>query len=559
MRFYRLWLFTLLTVVLGAVYSSQVLAQGAADTEGSINAKKAICEAMPDPRLKQNCLFNLASGGGSAASSGANQDRCTQLRSDLQTKQGEFNQACAEVGRSGARCDQAYAGCMSGDYEGEEPDDSDTLTSATKKARDPIPDFEMCPQTAPEVAKEKKEELDKLREEEKDLKAKINEKKLDITAKENEISDKEVEFQTRTDERGKKYKTDVEELTKNNDEETKQLTTQITDLGNLLIQLEGQKDSLMIEYIEQVAAIENICEQEAEKELAKKREDDIKKLQSSQLKQRNFKALLGLKVSGRTSADEAFRKRAIARCQSNPARYQKPITLLNNRYEEKKRNLAVEITKKRGELQTAQQELAQKNPKQQEKLQQMANEYNSDLKLITDEKTKVIGTCGMASPTLGANQSQTGAQNCTGKLKEKNLLQQALQELESDLQEKRADIKYTEELFAAAKKQTGGRTTGHLAAKDIVQGGSDVETVLAAIVQECEPPGPATATSSSTGSTSTSLGSTTFSSAEYLSYKTRLDTMRAGDSTQGRTGTGPGGTTQPPPAGGASRRSGSAP
>lgn len=525
MQFKSIWLSTVLSVVATVVCCQTFAADNAASC--GIPDVPAFC--TDNPRLEggsfEKCVRSYARicAGGAGATTDPND--CSTLERELTKESGEFSRACNEVGRAGESCDRAFNGCTNcsfadGEAEGDSCDDDTGDAAAERGARrrgapsalssfnlaspqnysvrterEPVPyaQFGACPSIALNQIKEVAAELKEIREDVSKLKTDIEQKKQDVIDTEGKITTANQDYEKEKNEREAKYETDLTELTGTLDAEAKVIRENQTKAQNDLVTLEASRSKLLAQYIEQIAGIEDVCAQEAERELAKRREDYIKQLQGSRAVQKDIASLLKLRLRGRSNDDEAFRKRAILRCQQNPARYQRPVALLNNQYEIKKSDLETAIKQKRDEILTLQTQFEEKqtnSPKAQENLRKLFERKEKDLLVLKTARDSTVGTCGMAPTSLGENATQNGARNCSGLMKSLNSQQQSQQRLEAELAEKEADLRYTQELYDAAKDATGGNTSGPAAAEDVSTAGGGVLSVLETLYQRCSAENP---------------------------------------------------------------------
>ncbi|MEK6555945.1 MAG: hypothetical protein AABZ31_11935 [Bdellovibrionota bacterium] len=398
---------------------------------------------------KDNCEREVRAGigGGGAA---ALKDGCDDSLDAFKKASEQFGKACSSLKMGiGEKCEQAFATCnsMSDDFE---EDDDDGESKAGKEVD--VDKYSDCPIPAIKDAKLAKEQIKELKDEIKELEDKVDQAKEKTQEAQKDIETAESERLEANNEREAQYEKENKAMGLEQDEKSEAAQKKIDAFEKDMRDLEQAKNDQDVQYTLDLAKVESMCEDIAEKELGAKIEGEAKAAQANNLKKRNLQAQLTLKSNGRTEENEAFRKRAIARCRANDARWKKPIELLNLNYKNNRVKLENAMKEVLLQKNKVYQELVSTLPqKKQQEAQELLTRYQKDTATIKAKFDTKIGQCGNMQAMQGAQPNQTESPNgCTG-LKAvfaKAAAHQANQE--AKLKDKKSDLEYYTKLLRVA-------------------------------------------------------------------------------------------------------------
>lgn len=484
MQLSRITMATVLTFVFMLVGMPTLHAE---DTRLKPQDVRAACESWEADKFSSMAACISAYSGGS--SSAATQTDCEKAEEAYQKTNTEFNKACGAFKLNGKRCEEKIASCSEDleDYTDEDSDDDvDRAFSSSGKTVD-REKYEACPIDAIKDNEEAKEQVKTAKDEIKDLKDKIKEKKADVLAAKTEIETAQAERQEADNERDAQFEKDQKEKEldlKGKDEDAQK---RLDDIEQKIRELDQAKNDQDVQYTVDLAKIEGICEEIAERALSARIEGQIKQVQTGQLKRRNLQDQLSLKSGGRTSDNEKFRAREIARCRKNDARWKKPIEQLNINY--KNTRLKIENAIKELLLQREKEykKLIETLPQEKQKeAQELLVRYQKDKMNIKQKFDQKIGQCGQFNPSSQAGQQSEAPNGCTGLSAKLSQETADLANLEKELREKEADLKYYLELERTTASFFNKSKAGD--SVDLLAAAEDYKLSLERIVSNCPLP-----------------------------------------------------------------------
>ena len=385
---------------------------------------------------------------------GGVRSECDLAKENLEKMRTEFSKACSKFNIGGERCERAVAACNEGsdiDWNPSSKEDRDASGASDR--------FRECPADALRVVGEAKTLLDEAKTEIRELRTKITDARAKVQEARSDIETAEAERTEANNTRDTEYETELEEKNLASEEELKRAQDNKKSLNDRLRQLEQTKIDQDLEYTTELAKIELLCEDQAEKELGEKIASDSRNLSTSSLRQRNQNALLNLRSQGRTHNNTEFRKRAVQRCrQMFDSKWKIPVENLNNTYLARRQRLESEIANTIQQIQEADREIGQTLPaKQRQELERARAKYERDKANIRNRFDQRIGQCGNFNPMAAsgrANQTTT-PNGCTG-LQAKLAQEVAeLANLEEEMRDREEDKDYFEEIYSAARSASG--------------------------------------------------------------------------------------------------------
>jgi hypothetical protein len=438
-------LFSMITFLTTVLMVSSAWAQDDSKEANKLESAGRLCGVAPEAAATDSQIICIGKIGGGAGTNPALFDTCADARKEVDLKRSEFSKACDVFRLKGVSCAEKVFNCP-GDVE--EVDDSEDKKDKTVENDR----YDVCPLPAVKDAKLAKEKIRELKEEIEKVEDEIKTAKEKVQESQKDIETAEAERLEANNEREAQYERESKEKNLEQDEKTEAAQKKIDEIDKAMRELEQTKNDQDVQYSVDLAKIEGICEDIAEKALAAQIEGTVKAVQAGQLKKRDLNAQLALASSGRTKQNEDFRKREIARCRADDAKWKKPIELLNLNYQ----NTRLKIENGMKEL------LLQKNKtytelnstlpqKKQQEAQELLTRYQKDVATIKTKFDTKIGQCGNFQAMQGTKPKQTQSPNgCTGL---QGILAKATAEqanLEAKLEDKKSDLVYYTDLLRVA-------------------------------------------------------------------------------------------------------------
>jgi hypothetical protein len=446
-------LFSMITFLTTVLMVSSAWGDGNITPRDLVKERETCKKEEADAELKiagtgkkafDDCMNDYARLGGGAAS--AEETECKEAKKAIETPLREFAAACNQFKLKGASCAEKVYSCP--DLDAEDEDDGES-----KKGKKVDKDkYSICPLNALGDAKFAKEQVKELKEEIKDLEEKIDGAKEKVQEAQKDIETAEAERAEANNEREAQFEKESKEKSLEQEGKTEAAQKKIDELEKAMRELEQTKNDQDVQYSVDLAKVEAICEEIAEKALAAQIEGTVKAVQAGQLKKKDLNAQLALASSGRTKQNEDFRKREIARCRADDAKWKKPIELLNLNYQNTRlriENGMKELLIQKNKIYT---ELNSTLPqKKQQEAQELQARYQKDVATIKTKFDTKIGQCGNQQAMQGIRPNQTQVPNgCTG-LQAKRAQATANQaNLEAKLDDKKSDLAYFSELLSLA-------------------------------------------------------------------------------------------------------------
>lgn len=513
-------LFSLLALVLiGNVTSAQAPREKYTKQE----IDQFIKEYCQDPNEKSKCAARwtaLLTGG---TLNDYTEQRCTEAEREVARSRKAFYAACAKAGVTGT-CEDAGLACQYCNGAGNDCPESESAlrleerrrrreenrekTSDRLKSALGIDDYYanyseekignvdvyrlgVCVPFAKQTAKDFSEQVEDIRKKLSSLKDEISDRQSALMSAKNALADAQTECQQKRQDLDAKFKENTKEMMRAAEEANKKRLAEISAINEKISQLYSAMRRREVEYYAEVATIEKICEDEAERKLNEIQAQRAAKRATNQLRARNLNTLLNTLTVGRVAEDEKTRQTLVAQCQQNGTKLAKPLTLLNNNYKADLQDLKEAIERQIQARESASQELQKNSQNWSQDYQDAQQEYVQAVQQLEAACAAKIGQCQGGQPVQNIagflkavkngnfqkNQPPNLA-NCSGLTGQVVLAQQDLSFKEEELDRLNDKLTDVQETYSDAVAAANGIPPSKYDADDFYRAFADYEGAI---------------------------------------------------------------------------------